>query len=194
MRNKLCLLIVCLFAVSCGGADSFNENSNLNAKWASSTCFQINPDPFNKEFNSLKIIMELNNGEVTNKLHQYTDIECKVFGRELGNGLFAGLYEKYRVGNAITLESGNIANEVDFFDKNGNLFPDIYLFENTESTLYFGMKDMVLADPCPLNKVIPTNNYLSDGDVIFGDKSSCWIWTKRPSAINYNDSYTKLPE
>lgn len=194
MRKNYYLLMVSLLIASCGGADTSNENSNLNGKWASSTCFQINPDPFNDEYKSLKMIMELNNGEITNKLHQYTDTECKIFSRETNNGLFAGLYGKYNVGQTVTLERGDIAKEVDFIDKNGNLYPDIYLFEGTEPALYFGNKDMVLVDPCPLMEDNSQYQYSTEGDIIFEGDSFCWIWTDRPTSINYKEPYTKLSE
>ena len=179
MRNKICLFIASLLIASCGGADTSSENSHLNGKWASSTCFQINLDPFNDDYKSLKMVMEFNNGEIINKLHQYTDIECTIFGREINNGLFANLNVSYTIGeNKITAYDENV-RDIDFVSDRGDLLPDIYLLINSGTTLYFGKKEIENMIQCP-----------SDEDLPFPGPDSCW--TIRPSTIDYNVFHSKI--
>jgi len=180
MRNKLYLLMVSLLVTSCGGADTSNENTNINGKWASSTCLQINLDLFSNEYKSMKMVMDINDGEISNKLHRYTDAECSNFGEEINNGLFAKLYVSYALGENKTISDDTVVTDIDFVNDRGDSLPDIYLLSSSGTTLYFGKKEIENMVQCP-----------SDKDEPF-PLDSCW--TIRPSEINYNQFYTKIVE
>lgn len=181
MRNLISFFLVSLLITSCGGADAPNNNSQLNGKWASSMCFQINLDLFSDEYKSMKPVVEFNNGEIVRKLHRYTDTECSNFGVEINDGLFGWLEQSYTIGsNRITDNDENVT-DIDYLSGQGESLPDIFLLKNSGSTLYFGKKETENMIQCQ-----------SDKDEPFPFLPRCW--STRPTTIDYNVYFSKIDE
>jgi len=150
MMKKLLILIFFFTLQACNHDDG--ASTELEGSWASICITSISPslgfDLFDSTFTgppSSRIIHTFHGNSTSTAVEIYTDTDCINLDSTVStieSNLFVNVDDipiTFKTGEQITSANGVQVKEIDFITANGTIIKNIYLLQDDNNTLYFGI-------------------------------------------------------
>ncbi|MCW9046922.1 MAG: hypothetical protein OQK46_02495 [Gammaproteobacteria bacterium] len=166
MKDYMHLFVLLLFLQACSDDGTTTNITELEGSWGS-TCFSGG-------VNSFKTVINYQSNKTNVLVNTYSDNNCSIITAsipaeetQLVNESTLGV--TFEIGNTVTTINGASAKELNYYNKNNELVPNIYKLDNNDTTLYFGL----ICQPGLINP-----------------QMTCT--TDRPTELEYNNYFTKI--